>query len=895
MKSILRIRLSLFILISFSFISSYGQDIVPQFSDSIRSYFIQQLVMFPQEKVYVQNDKPYYIGGENVWFRVHLVDAQSHMPNSLSRYVYCELINPMNELIKRIKIRPVKGAHYGYFPIPEDLPEGDYQLRFYTRLMSFSDKDYFFKKKISIGNPLSVLYRTEANFTYDEKNKVSAELHFSDMKSGEAIKPENVRVGIEQLKKNKTSLSPDGALRLNLRTKDLNKYKSLYVEYTYKDQIHRQYLSIPLSQDNYDVSFFPEGGHLLADTDMRIAFKALNENGLGESVQGFVVNQIGDTITGFTSNDLGMGIFGFNAKSGDEYSVVCKNKGGVEKRFSLPLAVNKGVGLQTGMTKNGLSIKVQNTPNISNLEGMNIIVQSRGVPIYADKWNSKIGLITISKDLLPSGVIQILLTDQDRLPLSERLVFNFNPKDIANVVFLPDKPQYKKREKVKLDIDLSDNEGKPLEGNFSISVTDDRDVKTDSTVNILSTLLLTSELKGHIENPTYYLIKDNNMVSPEIDFLMMTQGWSRYNVNSIVRGKPERNEGYVEIGPYMSGKVKGGFFYNKGQSECNVTLTSFSPLMASSTQTDESGKFEFLDCEAPDSTTFFIRAYTKKGKSSIELEMDKDTFPTINYVLPGHYKDNRMGFDSFLEKAEQKFVAENGIRMIYLKEVVVTKNRQVKGKSSMSNYFNEVTSLEEIKEFAKEYEKLGDIFLDGKIKNVTVMSETEYLVNTDSAYIYLDAIMVKPEEMWRFNNLSPHDIEEIEITKSPVQITFDVEDTTNFGKFVQGEMLIVTTKSGTGLRQVKSHTNGESFRPLGYQITKHFYSPSYETKGQLDRVNADLRTTIYWNPDVQVSKKGKAKVEFYTADAPTEYSVVIEGVTKDGKLIYKKEKILRGD
>jgi len=78
---------------------------------------------------------------------------------------------------------------------------------------------------------------------------------------------------------------------------------------------------------------------------------------------------------------------------------------------------------------------------------------------------------------------------------------------------------------------------------------------------------------------------------------------------------------------------------------------------------------------------------------------------------------------------------------------------------------------------------------------------------------------------------------------------------------------------------------------LGYQVTKEFYSPAYETAEQQNETTPDLRSTIYWNPDVRTNDGGKAEINFYAADTETSYTVIIEGITNDGVLIRKMEKI----
>ena len=105
--------------------------------------------------------------------------------------------------------------------------------------------------------------------------------------------------------------------------------------------------------------------------------------------------------------------------------------------------------------------------------------------------------------------------------------------------------------------------------------------------------------------------------------------------------------------------------------------------------------------------------------------------------------------------------------------------------------------------------------------------------------------------------------------------------------------ILITTKARDGGFQ--SEDKGKSLRitPLGYQVSKEFYSPAYETPEQQNEEKPDLRTTVYWNPDVRSNDEGDAEMLFYAADAETIYTVTVEGITDEGVLIRKTEKIKR--
>ena len=69
-----------------------------------------------------------------------------------------------------------------------------------------------------------------------------------------------------------------------------------------------------------------------------------------------------------------------------------------------------------------------------------------------------------------------------------------------------------------------------------------------------------------------------------------------------------------------------------------------------------------------------------------------------------------------------------------------------------------------------------------------------------------------------------------------------------------------------------------SYKPEGYCVRKEFYVPAYDDPKIKGGSTPDLRTTIYWNPVVKTDSEGKATVEFYSADAVTTYSYVMEGI-----------------
>ncbi len=192
----------------------YSQDPV---CDSVARSFHQQLTVFPQEKLHLHTDKPYYITGEHIWFRAYLAEAAHHHPAPFSRYVYVELINPMDSIVARIRIRPDEDTYHGHVPIPEDIPEGHYTLRAYTRFMENAGEDYFFTKTIRIADPQVRLTRTETRFEFTPDHKITTAFRFRQARSQEAVIPENVSVRLNGGRPHPSQSRPQGSRRLHLQ------------------------------------------------------------------------------------------------------------------------------------------------------------------------------------------------------------------------------------------------------------------------------------------------------------------------------------------------------------------------------------------------------------------------------------------------------------------------------------------------------------------------------------------------------------------------------------------------------------------------------------------------------------------------------------------------------
>jgi hypothetical protein len=432
-----------------------------------------------------------------------------------------------------------------------------------------------------------------------------------------------------------------------------------------------------------------------------------------------------------------------------------------------------------------------------------------------------------------------------------------------------------------------------MAGHVSVAVTDDKDISVDTLNTILSSLLLSSELRGTIESPGYYL-QDNPNATIALDHLMMVHGWRRYAIADVVKGDYQIPSIEFEQSKVIVGVVKS---YLLGRPVADGEILFYaSDGSIGQTRSDSAGRFRF-DLLYPDSTIFFIQSKNQKGKAAVELVMKEEVFPAIRHApvslwLPSIQKQVT-DTDDFIIKAGQRAQYDEDIKMIFLGEVEVTAKRiEKKDEARLRYWFNSSSDKTIYREQIEKRNATTVTQLLYGIAGVQVQGNGVVIIRGMSSLplVLIDGMRMEwPERMNSVYDsplemVSAMDVESIDIFKGPSAAIFGM----NGG----GGAISITTRIGTGSNRLNDlRRNIASLNPIGYQQPVEFYAPRYDTPESRHIGNPDFRTTIFWKPDVLVSDDGEAVFEFYTSDFPTTYSVVMEGLSQDGKIIRKVETI----
>ncbi|MCY1503198.1 hypothetical protein D9M68_373170 [compost metagenome] len=116
-----------------------------------------------------------------------------------------------------------------------------------------------------------------------------------------------------------------------------------------------------------------------------------------------------------------------------------------------------------------------------------------------------------------------------------------------------------------------------------------------------------------------------------------------------------------------------------------------------------------------------------------------------------------------------------------------------------------------------------------------------------------------------------------------------IEVLTNGSKSILGTnaptgAVYITTRIGADMTNNAPRTAAMlTLKNAGFAQRKEFYSPDYDDPAT-NRALYDLRSTIYWNPNVTTNAKGQGAFSFFNANRPGTYEITIEGMDLFGNM-----------
>jgi hypothetical protein len=458
--------------------------------DDLKAALEQSSVTQVQEKVYVHTDNTCYFVGDTLWYKAYVVRADNFQPTDMSHILYVELLSPDGLLVERQNIIVAPDNYTcGQFVLKDSLYSGYYELRAYTRWnLNFNQREHRFDK-------------VDGWAFYNRK-----------------MAEEYYRLW-------------DG---LYSRVLPIYSKPEESGDFDERRMYQRPKTRLPKpKKEELVVTFFPEGGSLVEGLTSRVAFEAVDQHGQAVDVKGTVWagdQQVADAATGY------MGRGSFAVTPGSQRLKARFQWHDKDYTFDLPKAERAGAVITLDGSR--LQIAARNLPLDRQYA---VSVLCRGVLKHFEEVG--IGgtngmVLTLPVDSLPVGVNDITLFDSDGQILADRLFFvsgthetnesygtnGANIEPIESINPLHTTTTYAPYEPITIGLQLP-----TPETTFSLAVRDTRtDEPTYDNGNIMTSMLLSSELRGFIARPAYYFESDDEEHRRNLDLLMMVQGWRKY-------------------------------------------------------------------------------------------------------------------------------------------------------------------------------------------------------------------------------------------------------------------------------------------------------------------------------------------------------------------------------
>ena len=527
---------------------------------------------------------------------------------------------------------------------------------------------------------------------------------------------------------------------------------------------------------------------------------------------------------------------------------------------------------------------------------------------------------------LHSGVSQIVLFNGNGDTLCDRLIFT-GKNDFFDIKAKTGKPVYIPHELVEMEIFMTDREANPVHATFSLSIRDGAN-EVESNHTVVTDLLLMSEIKGFVRNPSYYFEDNDDVRRAALDVLLMVQGWRRYSWKQMAGVEPFELKYLPEQGIETNGNVVAYNMFGRQVSKPKVDVglllqkntenDDMGGSFVETFETDDQGRFSFVsDVEGRWNMILNVKEKGKVKNYRIILDRVFNPEPKryryadlqVNIAEKNHIpeddfeEDTEEDWDSF-PVAYQDSLAKLGIdeKVHYLEEVTVTARRRTRAQDIYQNRSTSVAYYDVASEYDDLYDRgkyIGDNIHE-LLKNMhpdfTSISgrsgEVMFFQGKAVLFVvnYERVDMSSSFDVYRYKNIRLQAIKSIYINETVnafCQYTYHPSPFFKCTEVSRNWCIVFIETYPEGEISVDGAKGIRKTWLEGYSAVNDFYHPDYLT---LPPAPDDYRRTLYWNPSVTPDETGHASVQFYNNSRSMNFHISAETVTPVGIIgIYRDD------
>lgn len=856
-----------------------------------------------KEKIYIQTDHVIYAPGNELHFKLYLVEAATQLPSVVSSVVYVDILSPSGTILKTLRLQSDQGNATGSYFFSGGAPGGIYRLRAYTRWMKNEKESTWFTKEITVQKVIAPRVLMKLDFPkkgYGPGDTVTASYSIRSLNNRPIIHfPAKYTVSVAGNTVTTSSFTTDTAGKAQLQftlpdtlhtTDGLLNITVVYDSYT--EAISR---SIPISLHKVDLQLLPEGGTFISGYPANIAFIAVNEYGKPTDVKGVVKDSKGNICAQLESYHDGMGAFPFTAYADEQYYVQLTEPAGVNQHYPLPQAGPKGVMMHLAQTDSMVRIRL----TASAAQQITLTAGSKSKTVFTQRYHLQPGeqWVELPAGIFQPGIARFTLSTAQGLPFAERIAFLHSNK-LLNVYITTNKQEYGPREKVTLYVTTLDENNMPVASDCSLSVVDDKlwSLADDKQDHIVSWLMMSSELKGKIEEPAFYFRKEEPKSAPALDFVMQTHGYRYFDYSDSVMAHGRTiwspDYGYMLSGTITdtSGKPVDATVYlvfNQNYNDYHSKVIE--------QQTGNDGIFFFTHLPYTRYPCFLI-AKSRNKKEPIKIKTEQQSFansPAYASLLESRLtRELPVRTDNQAPQTSPRIAPASDKQLPQIEQIPTTNSLNDVvvvgyGLATSKRLTSSTTTI-----YARDIDLSGSLQgsmaglvsglsiqnnnAAGALNQLTIRGAASVTGNNEPLWIVDGVPMEKP--LQHFNVAS--------ITN--VTILKDAAATAIYGCMATNGVVLINTLNGYGnrnriaLSRKKYYYNTVAIHPQqSFDETRQFYAPYYSSTQT--KLKTDFRETIFWNPIVQTDSCGEAVVTFFNSDATTTFRAIAEGIGSNGR------------
>jgi TonB-dependent SusC/RagA subfamily outer membrane receptor len=625
-----------------------------------------------------------------------------------------------------------------------------------------------------------------------------------------------------------------------------------------KKEIH----NLDKKSKEIDLQFMPEGGVLVNGLESTVGFKAVNELGKGMDLKGSIVDETGKEITEFSSFNKGMGRFILTPQKGKKYFAI-SGTGSEQVKVALPAAMETGLVMHVENESGTISITLQKSKPLSGDRSANdvVLVGQIGGKLY---FNRRIQMqetqksIRIEKGIFPSGIMQITAFSGRGMPLAERLVF-INRLDDMKIGLTATDTLVNDIKKIRLEVKVTDKEERPLQANLSLAVTREKTTSLPvSSDNIVSHLLLTSDLTGYVEDPGEYFTDHSPVHQQGLDNIMLINGWRRFDWAKILAGEFPKIEYHEERGIAVYGQITLDFF-NIALKNCKVQMTILNSFNDVFTQyTNDKGYFLFDNLVYYDTVSVKIEAWRQSGRRNLQILLPDEKPNEVNKF---------QGDFSLITYSNRDNKAYRIERYEETKQAMIKAREEEKNENKLHDIYSEPDFVLHSEDFPKGSRSVLDV-MKGRIPGVNIYGNQivirgpNSLMGSNQPLFLIDGVPTRDVES--INSIPVDEIDRIEVLKGPSSAIYGMRGANG--------VIAIYTKRGEFMKR-----GVIEFSMLGYNTPRKFYQPRYMPENE-----PPSNYTVFWEPVIITDENGTASVLMDKPSINGDYRFIIEGISYMG-------------